>query len=139
MSVDAPIAVRRADQSGDVSWYGPTIAEVVRTGRELSQTLDVAVASILDVGRQPDEEPAVDAIVALLSRQPSGARVQVADAIAAYEHATMQLRARLVRGMVDEAGMTMSAVAGRLRISRQMAARLYRSDGSEDPVAPEMS
>ena len=118
------IAVRRADQSGDVSWYGPTIAEVVRTGRELSQTLDVAVASILDSG-PPARRGAC--------RRQRSVRV-VAPAEwgegagrghdRGLRRATMQLHARLVRGMVDEAGMTMSAVAGRLRISRQMATQL---------------
>lgn len=62
--------------------------------------------------------------VALGSRER---RVAADEAIAAYRNAVMRLRAAVVRKLVDEEGMTLTAAAKSLKVSRQMASRLYGS------------
>ena len=54
-------------------------------------------------------------------------RLAVDEAVAAYRTAVMRLRAAVVRNLVDGEGMTLTAVAKLLRISQQMASRLYRA------------
>jgi predicted transcriptional regulator len=62
-------------------------------------------------------------------------RVAIDEAMAAYRNAVMRLRAAVVRTLVDGEGMTVTAVAKLLRISRQMASRLYATAerGGGDP------
>jgi hypothetical protein len=61
-------------------------------------------------------------------------RLGAAEAFRDYERAIASMRAAVVRGLVDDEGLSLSDVASRMRISRQAVARLYRL---QDPAAPE--
>ena len=51
-------------------------------------------------------------------RHAAGAALDV------YERAVMELRSEIVRQLVDDHGLTLTEVAGTIRVSRQMVARL---------------
>jgi hypothetical protein len=133
-------ALQQRGSTDTRAWLDECIAAVVDSGRELCVAVNEAVAALADARRQHQAGAGfVDAIVALLESDPRKRRVMAEMAIARYEHSTMQLRARVVRTLVDEDGMTLTAVARRLRISRQMAARLYhsRSEASSSETQPD--
>ena len=69
--------------------------------------------------------PLADIVDDTLASGGQRLRVKAGRAIVAYQAAVMRLRAGLVRGMVEEAGMTLTAVAARLGLSRQKVSRLY--------------
>jgi hypothetical protein len=52
-------------------------------------------------------------------------RPSAADAFREYERAIASMRAGVVRALVDEGGLSLTDVAGHMKISRQAAARLY--------------
>jgi hypothetical protein len=53
-----------------------------------------------------------------------------------FERAVTMYRARTIRALVDQNGMTFTAVAGLTGVSRQMIARLYRSAVSDNETGP---
>ena len=57
-------------------------------------------------------------------------RRQIAAAVQDYEHAVAALRARVVRALVDEEGVTRSTLARRMGVSRQAVTRLYEAGGT---------
>jgi DNA invertase Pin-like site-specific DNA recombinase len=78
-------------------------------------------ASILEVAQE-------------LARSGAQPRRAVAAAFQEYEHAVASLRAAVVRALVDDEGMPLSAVARGMGISRQAATRLYQA-GERQPAA----
>ena len=61
-------------------------------------------------------------------------RIQLGQAVRRFEHEIRLLRASLVRVLVDEEQMTLSAVARRLHLSRQLVTRLYGMTSSKRGV-----
>jgi len=116
-----------------------SITAVINAGRDLCAAIEDVIASLNEVSRQhPPGIAQLEASVGMLARDPQQRRLIAATAIARYEHATMELRARVVRTLVDEGGLSLTAAARRLRISRQMVARLYRV-GSETSSAHQLT
>ncbi len=91
---------------------------------------------------QASLRPLVDDVTAARERRAAGAsvpelvdwliaaggrddRLRVGEAIRRYERAVMLFRAGSVRALIDGHGISLAEVARRMRISRQMAARLY--------------
>ena len=64
-----------------------------------------------------------------LSLEGRDIRRRAAAAIAEYEHAMMRFRATIIRELVNEHELNFAEIARRMKISRQMVARLYRSEG----------
>jgi hypothetical protein len=117
-------------------WYELAIDEVSRTARDVREALeawdgDLAEARRRRAGGVPLREM-IDIGIAQGSRDR---RVAADEAMAVYRKAVMHLRGGVVRSLVDSEEMTLTAVARLLRISRQMASRLYRSapPRSRDP------
>ncbi|MHB8439386.1 MAG: hypothetical protein ACYDD4_09515 [Acidimicrobiales bacterium] len=104
-------AIRRA--AGDVR-------AAVQCLSERLQVLDATLA----VG----ERGSPDALVQLVDTVLSGAggvRREVLEATTDYETRMMHLRAHIARLMIDVHGMSFTAAAKQLGISRQMVARLH--------------
>lgn len=55
------------------------------------------------------------------------ARSHAARAYRAYERALFELRAAVVRALIDEEGLTLSQLAQGMGVTRQTVARLYRA------------
>ena len=57
-------------------------------------------------------------------------RHAAAAALDVYEHTVMELRAEIARQLIDDHGFTLTDVAGTMRVSRQMVARLLEAGRS---------
>jgi hypothetical protein len=106
-------AIERVEQAGALAQR--TIAEGVASIDGARQQL-VAGALVSEI---------VDDLVAQGGRE---ARLRSSAAIDAFEHAVMVYRIGLIRSMVDDEEMSFTEVGRHLGVSRQMIARLYRSD-----------
>ena len=107
-----------------------SIEEVVEASAALSEALHGVTAALEDARAHCLTDGASTETVEHLLDIGHGrmARLRACDAIGRYQHAVMRLRAFAIREMVDEQGMSLSAVAARLGVSRPLVARLYRSD-----------
>lgn len=90
-------------------------------------------ASIDSLGRAKGQRAAGVPVATIVSDlEAAGARqirLRTAGAMATFEHAMMMFRVGLVRHLVDGEGLTFTEVGKRIGVSRQMTARLYRTDG----------
>lgn len=109
-------------------WYEEAIDQVADTAREVREALETWDRDLVDARRQrAGGVPFNEILENGIARGSRDRRVAADEAIAAYRNAVMQLRAAVVRSLVNGQGMTLTAVAKLLRISRQMASRLYRT------------
>ena len=105
------------------------IERVEQTGAEAQRTIAEGVASIDRARQQLVTGTLVSEIVDdLVARGGREARLRSSAAIDAFEHAVMVYRIGLIRAMVDDEALSFTEVGRRLGVSRQMIARLYRSE-----------
>jgi hypothetical protein len=103
------------------------VERVAEAGRRASASVEAAVVELLAAceahraGRALAQ--VVDDLIAAGGREM---RLGVADAFLDYERAVASMRACVVRTLVEEDGLSLTAVAQRLKISRQAAARIYQ-------------
>jgi hypothetical protein len=106
------------------------IERIELTGEEAQKAIREGVASIDRARVQVTAGVPVSEIVDdLITRGGREARLRSSAAIDAFEHAVMVYRILLIRAMVDDEKLSLTEVGRRLGVSRQMVARLYRSDG----------
>jgi len=110
-------------------WLLEAIKRVELTGEEAQRAIGDGVASI-DRAREKllAGAPVSEIVDDLIARGGREARLRSSAAIDAFEHAVMVYRVGLIRTMVDEDKLSFTEVGRRLGVSRQMIARLYRSD-----------
>jgi hypothetical protein len=119
-----------------IDWYDQAIDEVERALRDVRDALRAWNEDLLEVRRlRGHAVPFVEMLNDAIAQGARDRRVALDEAMAAYRNAVMRLRAGVVRTLVDGEGMTVTAVAKLLRISRQMASRLYATAerGGGDP------
>ena len=118
------------------------VERVQQTAREAIDALESAIRALeiahdeLTNGVAP-----VAAVEAMLARGGTTTRVRASHALTRYSAAAMALRAEVVRLLVEDAGLTVTDVARKMGVSRQLAARLYqaaqrRDKGGEPPTPP---
>lgn len=66
-----------------------------------------------------------------LSSRGAGTRSATASAYRGYEHAVLELRAAVVRALVDEEGLTLAQLAEAMGVTRQTVTRLYKAGNIE--------
>ena len=107
------------------------VDQVVEAGRQVSAAVETAVNAMLEAGdaRRAGRSVAdiVDDRIAAGGREM---RLSVAESFRDYERSIASMRALVVRVLVDEEGLSLTAAGQRLRISRQAAARLYQNGAS---------
>lgn len=110
-------------------WLLEAIKRVELTGEEAQRAIGDGVRSI-DRARQQlvAGGPVSEIVDDLIARGGRDARLRSSAAIDAFEHAVMEYRVGLIRAMVDDEQLSFTDVGRRLGVSRQMIARLYRSD-----------
>jgi hypothetical protein len=64
-------------------------------------------------------------------------RLGTADAFRQYERSIASMRSAVVRALVDANGLSLTEVSQRLKISRQVAARLYHPDTGQSDAGPD--
>jgi len=116
-------------------WLIEIIDEVDEAGRVVWGAM-IEVLELLAEARRDrvNGTPIAEVTEWLFSKSGPKKRRAVAAAFARWENAIMRGRAELVRALVEDEGMTITAVAQKMEISRQMAARLYQAARSETPA-----
>jgi len=119
----------RSPVATSTNWLLEAIERVEQTGEEAQRAIREGVASIDSAREQLVADVPVSEIVDdLVARGGRDARLRSSAAIDAFEHAVMVYRIRLIRAMVDDEKLSLTEVGRHLGVSRQMIARLYRSD-----------
>lgn len=118
-----------AKQFGDPG--SPDLAAVTshvrRRIRAVSNSLGRLDDCLATVVRTSGPRPGGAGVDALLAADEPELRRQVEASFKAYQHDMMRLRSAMIRALVDTEGMTTTAAADHLGISRPMAVRLYRA------------
>jgi hypothetical protein len=110
-------------------WFVEAVEKVVAAGRAACEALNAAVER-LDEGRRARlaGKSMLEIVDGLIGTGGREIRFASAEAFHEYERAVAAMRAGVVRSLVDKDGLSLTEIARRLNISRQAAARLYRSD-----------
>ena len=110
--------------------------EVVAAGRAACDAIESAIRA-LEVGAQARTAgvPLVDIVDDLIGNGGRGVRLATADAFHDFERAIAEMRARVVRTLIEEEGLSLTEVALRLQVSRQAVARLHRHATEGDSPA----
>ncbi|HEY3924183.1 MAG TPA: hypothetical protein VGL75_06435 [Acidothermaceae bacterium] len=109
-------------------WFAGAVERVADAGRQARLAIETAVGALRgglearNAGRS-----IVDVVDELITAGGREIRLDAAEAFREYERAIASMRADVVRALVDEGGLSLTAVARRMKISRQAAARLYEA------------
>lgn len=110
-------------------WLLEAIDRIEQTGEAAQRAIGDGLASIERAReRLATGAPVSEIVDDLVARGGREARLRASAAIDAFQHAIMVYRVGLIRSMVDDEKLSLSEVGRRLGVSRQMIARLYRSD-----------
>jgi hypothetical protein len=109
-------------------WYVESIDNVQRCADALHDALDQAVGALL-IAREERIAglPLPEMVARLVERGGTSARRSADEAFRAYTEAVTAYRAKVIRALVDEEGLTLSEIARSTGVSRQMVGRLYRA------------
>jgi len=123
--------------SEDREWLAVAVAQIEQAAATAVQSIEVAARALGEAHRAHDHgAPLVEMVDGLVADGGRELRLSAAQAIMDYERALLHFRAQLIAHLVSEEGMTLSAAARHLRISRQRASRLLASlDEAEPPPA----
>ena len=116
-------------------WYLDAVDEAVAAGQALREALDQTDELFMAARRRRLEGVSLARIVTTMAEDGGrSARLSVNEAFAAWTAAITAYRARAIRAVVDEEGMTLSEIARLSGVSRQMVGRLYRFGTSVGPA-----
>lgn len=121
----------------------PFVAEaedVALAGRAVCDAIESALRALeVGVEARADGVTLVDVVDELIGAGGRDARLATADAFREFERALVEMRAGVVRSLIDDEGLSLTDVGRRLRISRQAVARLYRHSKPDCAAAEKMS
>jgi hypothetical protein len=107
-------------------WFVEAVERVDEAGRRACLAIETAVGALREgCAARNAGRSVVDVVDEMIADGGRETRLSAADAFREYERAIASMRAAVVRSLVDEDGLTLTAAAQRLQISRQAAARLY--------------
>ena len=113
----------------NTEWLLEAIERIEQTGKEAQNAIREGVASIDRAREMLVANATVSEMVDdLINQGGREVRLTLSAAIDAFEHAIMVYRVGLIRAMIDDEKLSFTEVGRRLSVSRQMIARLYRSD-----------
>ncbi|MDQ1747014.1 MAG: hypothetical protein QOD07_1277 [Frankiaceae bacterium] len=117
--------------------FAEAVERVDEAGRQACLAIETAVCALRDGRAARDAgRSLIEVVDELIGTGGRETRLSAADAFREYERAVAGLRAGVVRALVDDEGLTLTAVAQRLKISRQAAARLYESVPEPEDEGP---
>jgi hypothetical protein len=109
-------------------WLVVSVEAVESAARDAHAALDTVVEMLGQAARERTASSSVQAVVAgLMERGGRDTRLAPTVAFAQFEAAVTAYRALAIRALVDEEGLSFTAVGRLTGVSRQMVARLYRS------------
>jgi hypothetical protein len=110
-------------------WYVGAVDQVARAADQLHSSLQRVVDRLaIACDERLAERDLTDIVSGLVDDGGRDIRLAPSVAFDEFERAVTMYRARTIRALVDENGMTFTAVASLTGVSRQMIARLYRAD-----------
>jgi hypothetical protein len=117
-------------------WFVAAVRRVSDAGRAACESVEAAVHA-LEAGRDARlaGRPASAIVDELIGGGGRDVRLGAALAFRQFEREVQSMRVWVIRAMIDEEGLTLTEASGRLGISRQAGARLYRSQGDR-PAGP---
>jgi DNA-directed RNA polymerase specialized sigma subunit len=111
----------------ETDWLLASLDEVERTAREAQDALAAAVRFLAETRREQDAGlPMAEIADGILSQGGRETRLQASSAMDLYERAVMRLRGGVVRALIDEENVSLTELAQRMGVSRQVVARLYK-------------
>jgi hypothetical protein len=109
-------------------WFVSAVQAVEATARDVHESVDGVVEMLKDAAEERSGGSSVHAVVAgLVDKGGRDARLAPTVAYERFEAAVTAYRARAITALVDEEGLSFTAVGRLTGVSRQMVARLYRS------------
>src|SRR4029078_5291740 len=109
------------------AWFVEAVERVADAGHRARLAIETAVGALQEGCEARNAGRSIVEIVdELISAGGRETRLSAADPFREYERAIALLRSGVVRARVDEGGLSLTAVAKRLKIPRQAAARLYQ-------------
>lgn len=117
--------------------FEAAVEEVATAGRAACEAIESAVQA-LEVGARASMAgvPLPDVVESLIAAGGRDVRLAAAEAFREFERAVAEMRAQVVRSLIDDERLTLTEVASRLHISRQAVGRLYRdANGGDRPAA----
>jgi hypothetical protein len=108
-------------------WLIEAMDEVDRTSRVAQERLGEGRAILAPIRAERLAGVPLVATAEALAVKGLPMRQAAASAFQDYEQAVAALRARVVRALVDDEGVTLTGLARRMGISRQAVTRLYES------------
>jgi Trp operon repressor len=134
--VSQRIPCRRSGEclTTESDWLLGSIDEVERKARAAQDALDAVVQSLAETR---DERGAGLTMAEIADRALAQGgretRLRAATAMDEYERAAMTLRGRVIRALIDDGNLSLTEVARRMGVSRQVVTRLYQvGRGSTD-------
>ena len=107
-------------------WLQVRISAVEKTANALREALSLTPGILEPARRARHEGAPLTTIAQDLMAIGAEARRYADAAIRAYEQAVTELRADVVRGLIDEEGIPLATVADAMGASRQAVTNLYR-------------
>jgi hypothetical protein len=109
-------------------WFLEAIDAVERAGREACDRLALVLEDVARMRAARASGTLLSDVVSdAIDRGGREARRGASQAFTEYEQAVAVMRGAVVRGLVDDEGLTLSDAGARLGVSRQAAGRLYQS------------
>jgi hypothetical protein len=109
-------------------WFVLAVEAVEAAAQEVHASVDGVVAMLKNAVEERSGGSSVQVVVAgLVERGGRDARLAPTVAYERFEAALTAYRARAIRALVDEEGLSFTDVGRLTGVSRQMVARLYRS------------
>ena len=109
-------------------WFATAVHVVETAAVEVHEALDSVVGLLRKAAVERTAGLPVQVVVThLVERGGRDARLAPTVAAERFESAVTAYRARAIRALVDEEGLSFTAVARLTGVSRQMVARLYRT------------
>ncbi len=110
-----------------------TCAEAVeRSGESARQAFALLIDAVAVSRRAHLRGKSLDDVVRGLTGPGDQVRRKADRAIQEYEHAVMTFRSELMRVLVDEMSLTLTAAANEMGVARQTASRLYQVARDQD-------
>jgi hypothetical protein len=113
--------------------FAVAVERVVTAGQRACAAIEKSTWE-LERGRDAQREgvPLAEVVDRLIGGGGRETRLGAVEAFRDFERSIASMRAAVVRGLVDDEGLSLSDVAQRMGVSRQAVARLYRP---QDPAA----
>jgi hypothetical protein len=128
------------DESSRRDWLSDALDRALESGQQAALALARSVDNVRELRRDPGYVQSVETMIELMVKTKSRATRRAAeDAFHQYQRALMELRALMIRSLVEDSGSTYSDIGRAMGLSRQKVTELYRVGQSLNPPSDRQS